>query len=152
MSGGVSGKRLMIAFLVFVAVFAAALVYFQLFAFYTRTEAPAALAAAGVEAAVPVRGWDGIDASTSPLKLRACFDTDPAAVAEAAEAAPDAEPLNAPFWFGCFDARAIGEDLEAGRAEAVALARDEPAGFDVMLAVYPDGRAYLWRQLGERYR
>jgi hypothetical protein len=151
----VSGKRLMIAFLVFVAVFAAALVYFQLFAFYTRTEAPAALAAAGAGAGegaeVPVREWDGIDASTSPLKLRACFDTDPAAVAEA-EAAPDAAPLNAPFWFRCFDARAIGEDLEAGRAEAVALARDEPEGFDLMLAVYPDGRAYLWRQLGERYR
>jgi hypothetical protein len=145
----VSGKRVMIAFLGFVAIFAVGLVYFQLFAFYQRTDAPAALALDG--GAAPVRDWTGIDADTSPLKLRACFETDAAAL-EGAEPAPDATPLTAPFWFRCFDARALTHDLAADRAAAYALSRDQPSGFDTMLAVYPDGRAFLWRQLNERFR
>jgi hypothetical protein len=144
-----SGKRVMIAFLAFVAVFAAALVYFQFFAFYQRTEAPEALFVG--DDRVPVGAWEGIDATTSPLKLRACFETEVAALAEA-EPVTDATPLTPPFWFRCFDARALTQDLEAGRAEAFAVARDQPDGFDTMLAVYPDGRAYLWRQLNERFR
>ena len=43
-------------------------------------------------------------------------------------------------------------DLAAGTAQAVALARNEPEGFDLMAAVYPDGRGYVWRQLGAAYR
>jgi hypothetical protein len=144
-----SGKRVIIAFAVFLVVFAAALVYFQFFAFYRETDPPAALQVAG--ATVPVENWQGIDATTSPLKLRACFETDPAALA-ALEPAPDATPLTPPFWFRCFDARTLTHDLASGRAEAVAVTRDEPEGFDTMLAIYPDGRAYLWRQLNERFR
>jgi hypothetical protein len=141
-----SGRRLVIAFLVFVAVFAAALVYFQVFAFYERTEGPGDL-----DLGVPVADWQGIDAGSSPLKLRACFETDPEAAA-GLEPAPDATPLTPPFWFGCFDARDLTADLDAGRASAYAVARDQPEGFDLLLAVYPDGRAYLWRQLNERFR
>ena len=140
-----SGRRLVIDFLLFTAAFTVALLYFQLFAFYERTEGPGGLALS-----VPVAAWQGIDATSSPLKLRGCFETDPAAVA--LDPAPDAEPLNAPFWFRCFDARAISQDLDAGRATAYAVGRDAPEGFDLMLAVYPDGRAFLWRQLNERFR
>jgi hypothetical protein len=145
----VSGKRVMIAFLAFVAVFAAALIYFQFFAFYRTTEAPEAVFVDGDP--VPVRDWTGIDGATSPLKLRACFETEVAALADA-EPVTDATPLNPPFWFRCFDARGLTHDLQAGRAEAFAVTRDQPSGFDTMLAVYPDGRAYLWRQLNERFR
>ncbi len=144
-----SGKRVIIAFLVFFVVFAAALVYFQFFAFYGQTEAPEALHVDRER--IPVAEWQGIDAGTSPLKLRACFETEAGALAEA-EPVDDATPLTAPFWFRCFDARALTQDLAAGRAEAFAVARDEPNGFDTMLAVYPDGQAYLWRQLNERFR
>jgi hypothetical protein len=145
----VSGKRVIIAFLAFGVVFAAALTYFQLFAFYERTEAPEALDVG--DDRVPVEDWNGIDAATSPLKLRACFETEATALAEA-EPAAEATPLTAPFWFRCFDARGLTHDLAAGRAEAYPVTRDEPDGFDTMLAVYPDGRAYLWRQLNERFR
>lgn len=144
-----SGRRLMILFLAFVAVFAAALVYYQLFAFYERSGAVETLEVAG--AAVPVADYQGIDARTSPLKLRGCFRADPLLFA-AAEPAADATPLTAPFWFGCFDAGRLTEDLAAGRAAAYALGRDAPAGFDLMAAIYPDGRGYLWRQLGAIYR
>jgi hypothetical protein len=140
-----SGRRFVAGFVVVVVLFAAALVWFQVFAFYGRSEVPAGFA-------LPAAGWEGIDATSSPLKLRACFGTDPEVAAAGLEPAPDAAPLNAPFWFRCFDARAIAQDLDAGRATAYAVARDAPEGFDLMVAVYPDGRAYLWRQLNERFR
>jgi hypothetical protein len=138
------GKPLMIGLLAFAALFGAALYYFQTFAYYERTTDPAPLAP------IPVTAYEGIDAATSPLKLRGCFTADPAAFAQA-EPAPDAEPLVAPFWFRCFDARAIAGDLEAGRAAAYSLRTDDPAGFDTMAALYPDGRGYLWRQLNARF-
>ncbi|HVH03413.1 MAG TPA: DUF6446 family protein, partial [Amaricoccus sp.] len=45
----------------------------------------------------------------------------------------------------------LAADLAAGTARAYAIGRDSPAGFDLMLAVYPDGHAFLWRQLGAAY-
>jgi len=143
------GRTLMIALLAFTALFAAALVWFQLFAFYERASGPGGLPVAG--SVVPIADYEGIDATSSPLKLRGCFRADPASFA-AAPPAPEAEPLTAPFWFRCFDARAIAQDLAAGRATAHALESDRPPGFDLMVAIYPDGRGYLWRQLNERFR
>lgn len=139
-----SGRRLILAFAAFVAVFAAALVWFQFFAYYERQSGVASLTVDGQT--VPIAGYDGIDASTSPLKLRGCFRIDPAAVAALAPA-PDATPLVAPFWFRCFDAGRLSDDLAAGRATAHRIAHDQPLGFDLMIAVYPDGEARLWRQL-----
>jgi hypothetical protein len=139
----------MIGLLAVTAVFAAALVWFQFFAFYERDDGVEALAAAG--ARVPVATYEGIDAASSPLKLRGCFRADPAAFAAAAAPAPAPTPLNAPFWFGCFDARTLSLDLAAGRATAYALATDEPAGFDLVAALYPDGRGFVWRQLNDRF-
>lgn len=142
-----SGKALMIGMLAITVVFAAALIWFQFFAYYTRVSGISALPGG----AVTVTDYDGIDASTSPLKLRGCFRTDPTAFA-AAEPAPDATPLTAPFWFRCFDAGVLTADLAAGRAAAYAIGRDQPPGFDLFAAVYPDGRGYVWRQLGAAYR
>jgi hypothetical protein len=143
-----SGRRLMTGFLAFLAVFAAALVWFQFFAFYERRTGLRALTIDG--RVVPVAAYDGIDAGTSPLKLRGCLTIDPAAVAGLVPAA-DATPLNPPFWFRCFDSGRLTRDLAEGRARAYAIGRDQPPGFDLMLAAYPDGRGYLWRQLGPAY-
>ncbi len=142
----VSGKILMIGLLAFAALFGAALVWFQFFAFYERASGVGALTVAGV--ATPIADYDGIDAATSPLKLRGCFRADPASFA-AAEPAPDATPLTAPFWFRCFDAGALTADLAAGRATAYALDARRPGRLrPAWSALYPDGRGYLWRQLG----
>jgi hypothetical protein len=142
------GRTLMIGLLAFAALFGAALAWFQLFAYYERQRGIGALTIGG--AAVPVAGYDGIDATSSPLKLRGCFRIDPEAVAGLAPAA-DATPLTAPFWFRCFEAGALTRDLAAGAATAYRIDRDSPAGFDLMLAVYPDGRGYMWRQLNDRF-
>ena len=139
-----SGRRLVVGFLVFLALFVAALSWFQLFAFYQRQNDVAALDIAG--AAVPVAGYQGIDSTASPLKLRGCLRLDPAAVAGLTPA-PEATPLTPPFWFRCFDTGQLTRDLAAGAARAYAIGRDTPPSFALMLAVYPDGRGYLWRQL-----
>ena len=99
---------------------------------------------------MPIAGYDGIDAATSPLKLRGCFRIDPAAVAALAPA-PQATPLTPPFWFRCFDAGRLTADLASGAARAYDIATDQPEGFDLMLAVYPDGRGYAWRQRNGRH-
>ena len=143
------GRTLVITFAVFLALFLVALAWFQFYAFYERQQGVGALTIAGE--VVPIADYDGIDSVSSPLKLRGCFRIDPAMVAGAAPA-PGATPLNAPFWFRCFRAGEITRDLGAGAATAYMIAEDEPDGFDLMLAVYPDGRGYVWRQLNERFQ
>lgn len=144
------GRTLVIGFLVFVAVFLAGLVWTQFFAYYERQSGVGALAIMGE--AVPVADYDGIDSASSPLKLRGCLTIDPDWIARLAPpAAPDATPLNAPFWFRCFRAGVLTGDLASGVARAYDIGRNQPAGFDLMLAVYPDGRGYVWRQLNARY-
>ena len=138
----------MIGLLAFTAVFAAALVYFQYFAFYDRQSGGDRLEIAGQS--FDVSGLDRIDASSSPLKLRACFIADPEAFSGLA-LEPRATPLNPPPWFGCFDAGALTADLASGDAEARLIATDSPTGFDVVAAIYPDGRGYVWRQLGAAF-
>ena len=53
-----------------------------------------------------------------PLPRLLHHDGPPAELTETYAPYPAAEPLNAPFWFDCFDAEAIGEALEDGRAQA----------------------------------
>lgn len=134
-----------------IAVLGLGMYYAQVYAYYVETQADTVQVAGE---AVPVADWRGIDADTSPNKMRACFTVDPAAF-EDVDLAPYPEPLLAPDWFDCFDARAIAGDLESGSAIAY-LAEDEtPAGADDyeilrMIAVYPDGRAFMWRHYREQ--
>ncbi len=143
-----NGRRLMIGFLAVVALFAAGLIWFQFFAFYERTGSFAPVAVG--EREIDFADYEGIDATSSPLKLRGCFAADPADFA-GLDPVEDATPLTPPPWFRCFDAETIARDVEAGRAAAYRLASDSPEGFDLMAAVYPDGRGYLWRQLGPKF-
>lgn len=140
-----SGKRLIAGFLVFLALFAAALIYAQFFAYYVRVRDLATLTIDG--ASLPIGAYDGIDASSSPLKLRGCFLVNPALL-QPLPPVKDATPLNPPFWFHCFDTGRLTRDSASGAALAYAVSRDQPKGFDTMIAVYPDGHGYLWRQLG----
>ena len=58
-----------------------------------------------------------------------------------------AVPLNAPTWFGCFDAAAIGAALEKGEAIAFLSEASIAPQIDRVVAVFPDGRAYAWHQI-----
>ena len=142
-----TGRAFVVAFLGFTVVFAVGLWWFQTRAYYDPIE-QSAVEVAG--RSYPVSDWQGIDAATSPLKLRACFRLAPervAAIAERLAPYESATPLVAPGWFECFDAGALTRALEAGRATAYLAEREEFEGANRILAVYPDGRGYMWRQL-----
>ncbi|WP_444452093.1 DUF6446 family protein [Rhodobacter capsulatus] len=57
-----------------------------------------------------------------------------------------AEPRPVPQAPPCFDAAQIGADLASGSALAFLGARNIAPGVDRVVAVYPDGRAYVWQQ------
>jgi hypothetical protein len=114
--------------------------WYQNHAFYKETHQDTVTIAGVV---YPVTEWKGIVSSKSPLSMRACF-----LLREDFQAleAVDAKPLVAPGWFRCFNARVIDENLERGYARAYVAGRNEPPGFDRIIAVFPGGRSYMWRQ------
>ncbi len=147
MTGRMRGRALLVGMGVALVIFGAALWWFQTRAYYAELPPQATVDVAG--RAVPVSDFRGIDAASSPIKLRACFRVAPEALAEA----PPAEtpvPLVAPGWFECFDAGALTAALAAGRASAVVAAEGEFADTQRLIAVYPDGRAFMWRQMADR--
>ena len=122
--------------------------YLQVYGYYqTLPEQTTFQVAApdGTLQTLAITGFQGIDATSSPLRYRACFTVtgDLPAMADH----PAAEPLNAPGWFACFDASVIGADLAAGRARAVTVDSNAVYGFDTVMALYPDNRAYVWPQI-----
>lgn len=159
--------KIVVGFIVLTAMAAGAAVYWlQEYAFYTPVSfTPGSeivlTALSGTPEAIPVRDLQGIDADSSPLRFRACFTAEPslAMLTEAYQVYEKPTPLNAPSWFDCFDAAAIGAALETG--EAVAFLGqsdlvpattppkpgDRPVVVDRVVAVFPDGRAYAWNQL-----
>ena len=103
----------------------------------------------GEAEAIPVEGFEAIDAYSSPIRYRACFRT-PMSLEDlsARFAAYDgAEPLEAPNWFGCYSASGIGEALDAGKAKAFLSVSDVTYGIDRVVAVFPDGHGYVWHQI-----
>jgi hypothetical protein len=146
-----SGRWLVLAILLVTAIFAGAQWWFQTRAYYTPIETAELQVTTLTGEVIPLapQGFEGIDAETSPLRFRACFTLDPEGLAAAGQGAAydDAVPLNAPGWFECFDAAAIGQALEAGEARAVLAEREISDGVDRVLALFPDGRVYGWHQL-----
>jgi hypothetical protein len=104
--------------------------------------------------AIVVAGIEGIDAGSSPIKFRACFTTplSLAMLTETYRVYDGAEPLIAPSGFDCFDAAAIGKALETGEALAFLSEPDIHPGVDRVVAVFPDGRAFAWQQLNDRFK
>jgi hypothetical protein len=93
-----------------------------------------------------------IDANSSPLRFRACFETPQslALLSETYVGLDKAVPLTGPDWFACYDAVAIGEALERGEALAFLSEPDIHPGVDRVIAVFPDGRAFAWHQLNDK--
>ncbi|MGB3177390.1 MAG: DUF6446 family protein [Albidovulum sp.] len=150
--------KLVAGFIVVTALLAGAVLYYvQEYAFYSPVE-PASAAAelrltnlSGAVEALPTEAFEGIDADSSPLRFRACFQT-PLSLAMLSETFadyPDAEPLIGPHQFPCFDAARIGADLQTGTALAFLSEKNIHPGVDRVIAVYPDGRAFAWHELNE---
>ena len=158
-----TGKIVVVLIVAIAALGGAAMYYFQVYAFYEPVviaQTPAMQGATRIQltalvSAAPepilVADFQGIDASSSPLRFRGCFTT-PMSIALLTETYVTydaAVPLIAPKWFGCFDARAIGQDLEAGRAFAFLSEPNIVYGIDRVVAIYGDGRAFAWHQINQ---
>ncbi|GAB4285588.1 MAG: DUF6446 family protein [Roseovarius sp.] len=149
------GKLLVIAILGAALVAGGAVYYLQVYAYYERL-APAGpgdvmltVAATGKPEPLAHADFRAIDAQSSPIRYRACFTTParPADLAGRYRAYADAVPLEAPFWFDCFDADAIGAALEEGRARAFLGQGEIRYGIDRVVAVTEDGHGYVWHQI-----
>lgn len=132
-----------------------AIYWLQVYAFYRDVpEAEAALTLTDRDGKVEplaVSDFRAIDASSSPIRFRACFRTSLAASEmERFAPYPGAEPLIAPRWFDCFDAPAISAALASGAAKAF-LGAAHSEGYDRVIALYPDGRAYAWQQINPTF-
>ena len=138
----VNGKYVVAGLVGFTVLFGMAFWWAQEHAFYEETQAEEhTIAIAGQ--VYPVTEWNSITSTSSPLKMRACF-----VIGETIEALPALapEPLVAPGWFRCFNAEVIAENLARDYAKAYVAEQNSPHGFDRIVAVFPGGRAYMWRQ------
>lgn len=143
-----SGKVIVVALVIFTAIFGGALWYFQTAAFYARVTDVTEIDVQGHS--LQVVKYQGIDADTSPLKLRACFRIRDGVAPDALAHFPradDATPLVAPAWFDCFDAPALQAGIDAGPLRPIVAGANEPWGFDRIVATWPDGRGVMWRQM-----
>ena len=94
-------------------------------------------------------GFEGIDANSSPIRYRACFTTSLSrdTLGGTYEPYEDAVPLEAPGWFECFDAGEVGAGLSDGTAHAYLGQRDVIYGIDRIVAIFEDGRGFVWHQI-----
>lgn len=144
-----SGRIIVIVIFVVTILFGVSLWYANTRAYYAPIETVEITVQRpdGTFDALETTDAQGIDATTSPLRFRACFTlADTAPLTDAANYA-DPTPLFSPAWFDCFDATAIGTALEAGEAQAYLGHRNVARGVDRVVAIFPDGRGYAWTQL-----
>ncbi len=92
--------------------------------------------------------FQAIDADSSPIRYRACFETDLSLDQLSGFVALDnAEPLTAPGWFDCYNAVAIADALKTGQAQAFMGQKNIHYGVDRIVAVTQDGKGYVWHAL-----
>ncbi len=138
----------MAGMVLFALLFGAALWYFQVYAYYTEVTGLPTLRVQDRE--IAVTDYSGIDSETSGLKRRGCFMADPGAFT-ALEPLKKPTPLKAPNWFECFDYQSLTLVLEGGGAKAFLAVANEMDGIDRVVAIYPDGRGFEWRQLNGKF-
>ena len=95
--------------------------------------------------------FQAIDSQSSPIRYRACFTTDLSIslLSETYVGLEKASPRNAPKWFDCFDAAAIGAELAAGTAVPFLGQKNVHFGVDRIVAITNDGRGYIWHDLND---
>lgn len=142
-----SGKLVVKGLVVFCVIFGLGLWYFQTKAYYDD-EITGVTEITAYGDSFAVSNYRGIDADTSPLKMRACFTVD-WDYYPSTEFREVATPLVAPPQFDCFDALQIAVDIYNEKATAILAAENEIFGFSRYIAQYEDGRAFMWRQINE---
>ncbi len=152
------GKLVGVGLLVVALIAGAALYYIQVYAFYDEIELDTEVIqltsiVSGEPEEIIADGFEGIDSESSPIRFRGCFTTpmSQSLLTETYVSYDKAVPLIGPGWFSCFDAKIIGADLEAGVALPFLSQADVSNGVDRVVAVYPDGRAFIWHQLNDKF-
>lgn len=151
----ISMGKVVVVFILLASVAAGAgLYYLQVYGYYqeiAEAEVRLVVNASGQSETITTSAIEAIDADSSPIRYRACFATDLSLEAAAATYAPveKAVPRNAPGWFSCFDADAIGAALKAGTAQAFLSEKNIHFGVDRVVALTVDGRGYVWHELNE---
>lgn len=152
-----SGRLVGIFVVVLSLIAGAGFYYTQVHAYYRELPAATELRMVSIVTGAPepvrLSDFEGIDGTSSPLRFRACFSVENslAMLTETYEPYEKPTPLTGPGWFGCYDAVAIGGALERGEAFAFLGERNIHDGVDRVVAVFPDGRAFAWHQLNEKY-
>ncbi len=149
------GKILTVFLVASTVIAGVAMYYLQVYAFYddvpvSETQDVRLTTLAGNEPEpILYENFRGIDADSSPLRYRACFDTtmSEALLTETYVLYEDPVPNNAPGWFDCFDAQAIGGALEDGAATAYLGVFNIIYGFDRVVAIDGAGKGFVWHQL-----
>tara|TARA_B100001057_G_scaffold476828_1_gene545314 strand:+ start:713 stop:1174 length:462 start_codon:yes stop_codon:yes gene_type:complete len=143
-----SGKILVISLVGFSFAFGFFVYYFQVFSYYSKVEGLDYIFVDGKK--INVEQYYGLDSSISGLKLRGCFKVNIEDF-KTFKKYKKATPLQAPFWFNCFDNEKIQKSLENNDASAFLAEENELDGIDRIVAIYSDGRGYQWRQLNSKY-
>ncbi|MDU8911942.1 DUF6446 family protein [Aestuariicoccus sp. MJ-SS9] len=151
-----TGKFLAILLLLSALVGGVAMYYLQVYAYYeevvpTGTDDVMLTALDGTRAPIPFANFQGIDAESSPIRYRVCFDTTLTLDEATARYEPydNAAPRVAPGWFDCFDAEAIAAEMDAGTAKVFVDQRNREFGIDRVVAITEDGRGYVWHEINE---
>ncbi|SFL60821.1 DUF6446 family protein [Shimia aestuarii] len=148
--------KLLAGFIVVVAFISGiAMYYLQVYAYYDAVPASGTddvqltVMASGQPEPILYENFEAIDSESSPIRYRACFTTTMSSglLTETYEAYERPEPLVAPGWFDCFDAKEIGYALEEGEALAFLGTENVVYGVDRVIAILPDGRGFAWHQI-----
>ena len=95
--------------------------------------------------------FEAIDATSSPIRYRACFTTDLSlSLLTETYVGLDAVKLrNAPSRFDCFDAGAIDAKLNAGTALPFLGQKNVHFGVDRIVVITDDGHGYIWHDTND---
>lgn len=149
------GKVLVVFIVVSAIAAGVGMYYLQVYAFYEDVSATnvddvqLTSLNTGVPETILYENFKAIDAESSPLRYRACFETDMslALLTETYEIYDTPVPNTAPGWFDCFDAQTIGGALENGTALGFMGTFNVAYGFDRVVAVTETGQGFVWHQI-----
>lgn len=134
----------------------AALYYLQVYGFYQEVtselpEVQLVSLTSGQPETIPAQRIQAIDADSSPIRFRACFETTSslAMLTETYVSLERATPRNAPGWFDCFDAAAIADKIASGHALPFLAQKNIAFGVDRIVVIADDGHGYIWHELND---
>ncbi|XAT60532.1 histidine kinase [Rhodobacteraceae bacterium Araon29] len=149
------GKFLAIVLVTCGIIAGGAMYYLQVYAYYSTvvpngsTDVVLKPLDGSVAQAIAYSDYKAIDSNSSPIRYRACFTAENTADELKAlyVTIKDAEPLVAPGWFDCFDAKEIGAAIESQSATSFLSIENVSYGIDRIVSVLDDGRGYAWNKI-----